>query len=594
VRPYDAPVPATATAPDAAAPAPDDRRATRLIVGASIAVLAVPVVVDLLASGRKRVHAYLAADAFYYLQVARNVVDEGSVSFDGRHATNGFHPLWQGVLSVEQGVASLLGAGRTPMLYVSVLTGLLVLVGMLLLLAAAMRTAYGRLTPLFVIVPVGVYALAFAPVWIWSGGLRDSGINPFEGPMPLYGTLWSYANGMETPLVLAAFALTTYLVVRRWGTGVRVGAVLGASLALMVLARLDTALIAAGILGVFALAAFVRRDRALATTVGGAVAVLGGVLLVYVVVNKVYAGAWLPVSGTLKSTFPEASLGNWRDLRSLFEDPEFLGPVRWYRQFPMVVPALVAIVFVATARMPTLLRSSLEDARDRYRLLLVGTAVGVVALSAYDFFFVPAFNQGHWYYPVATLFVTLAALDWCARVDLSRRVVVVAAACVLVSALVFVTLGRRDDYHRRFADLWFDGAPALLAAYPDGVPPVLEFDDGIDVVALETQGLSGIGLMLDDEAIEAYEDDRLLDLALERGVDRIASLAYFDATGLTKDTPSDELRERIAMLLTRPGEPPPDLSGFEFEVEHRLAPGALSTPWAGSDGSYVVIRVRRA
>lgn len=593
-RPYDAPVPATTTAPDDVIEVPDDRRSTRLIVATTIAVLVVPVVVDLLASGRKRVHAYLAADAFYYFQVARNIVDEGSISFDGRHATNGFHPLWQAVLAVEQGIASVVGADHTPMLYVSVLTGLLVLVGMLLLLATVLRTAYGRLTPLFVILPVGVYALLFAPVWIWSGALRDSGVNPFEGSMPLYGTLWSYANGMETPLVLGAFALVAFVVVKRWGTGWRVGALLGCALTLMVLARLDTALVAAGILGVFALAAFVRRDRDLGQTIAAAVAVLGVVLALYLVVNKLYAGAWLPVSGTLKTTFPDGSLGNWRDLRSLLEDPELLGPVRWYRQFPMVFPALVAIVFVATARLPTLLHAPLDSARDRYRLLLVGTAVGVLALSAYDFFYVPAFNQGHWYYPVATLFVTLAALDWCARIDLSRRVALAAAACVLVSALVFVTLGRRDDYHRRYADFWFDGAPAVAASYPNGAPAVLELDDGIDVAALRTQGLSGVGLMLDDEAIAAYEDDRLLDLALDRGVDRIASLAYLDATGLTKDTPSDEIRERVEALLTRPGEAPPDLSDLEFEVERRLPPGTLSTSWSDSDGSYVIIRVRRA
>src|SRR5262245_46485940 len=33
-------------------------------------------------------------DAFYYLQVARNLADGRGFTFDGIHRTNGFHPLW--------------------------------------------------------------------------------------------------------------------------------------------------------------------------------------------------------------------------------------------------------------------------------------------------------------------------------------------------------------------------------------------------------------------------------------------------------------------------------------------------------------------
>jgi hypothetical protein len=33
-------------------------------------------------------------DAYYYFQIARNLVDGGGVSFDGETPTNGFHPLW--------------------------------------------------------------------------------------------------------------------------------------------------------------------------------------------------------------------------------------------------------------------------------------------------------------------------------------------------------------------------------------------------------------------------------------------------------------------------------------------------------------------
>jgi hypothetical protein len=38
-------------------------------------------------------------DAFYYLQIARHLATDGSSTFDGVSATNGYHPLWMAILS---------------------------------------------------------------------------------------------------------------------------------------------------------------------------------------------------------------------------------------------------------------------------------------------------------------------------------------------------------------------------------------------------------------------------------------------------------------------------------------------------------------
>lgn len=43
---------------------------------------------------RLAISHFVAEDMFYYLTVARNVVDGHIVSLDGRSPTNGFHPLW--------------------------------------------------------------------------------------------------------------------------------------------------------------------------------------------------------------------------------------------------------------------------------------------------------------------------------------------------------------------------------------------------------------------------------------------------------------------------------------------------------------------
>jgi hypothetical protein len=44
--------------------------------------------------------AFYNDDFFYYLQIARNIVAHGKSSFDGIHLTNGYHPLWLGVITL--------------------------------------------------------------------------------------------------------------------------------------------------------------------------------------------------------------------------------------------------------------------------------------------------------------------------------------------------------------------------------------------------------------------------------------------------------------------------------------------------------------
>ncbi|HVI04204.1 MAG TPA: hypothetical protein VM869_36185, partial [Enhygromyxa sp.] len=72
-------------------------------------MFAIPIVVDL-AINPRRVFGYLVPDVFYYLTIARNHHESGLWSFDGEHATNGYHPLWQWLLSPLWGLIAALDA----------------------------------------------------------------------------------------------------------------------------------------------------------------------------------------------------------------------------------------------------------------------------------------------------------------------------------------------------------------------------------------------------------------------------------------------------------------------------------------------------
>ena len=92
------------------------------------------------------------------------------------------------------------------MLYDLVILGVLCIALALVLLALSYRRRDGSLNLLFTLLPVGAYALIVCPKWLQYSPRALHAQNPFEGSEPVFGTLWSAVNGMETPLVLLGFA----------------------------------------------------------------------------------------------------------------------------------------------------------------------------------------------------------------------------------------------------------------------------------------------------------------------------------------------------------------------------------------------------
>jgi hypothetical protein len=76
-------------------------RLTDLIKYVPIAILVAYVLVSAVSfwtSGERKLIDFFDDDAYYYFRIARNVVNEGKLTFDGQSITNGFHPLWLVVL----------------------------------------------------------------------------------------------------------------------------------------------------------------------------------------------------------------------------------------------------------------------------------------------------------------------------------------------------------------------------------------------------------------------------------------------------------------------------------------------------------------
>jgi len=539
----------TSAAADGGAPT---TRGRLMPAALAAALVALPILGDWALSGRDALVRYSAPDAFYYHVVARNAAHERGFSYDGTHPTNGFHPLWQVTLAGVAKLGRALGLGDTAYLGAVLLIGTALVAAALFLVGWAIARERGSVPVGFVWTPVGLYALLVLPYWIWAIDLRGRAL-PSQGPFPLFGTSWSYVNGMESGLVLLALAGLAWLGAAPGDGGARRAFALGGLATALAFARLDHALVALP----FVLAAARARHSA-AGALGRRLlpgAILALTLLAYLGVNLAYSGAALPVSGVAKSSFPHPTAGNFANLGAVVNGPalDALAPSRFYRAAQLFLPlAAAAVVLARRLRAARAGRWS-----DRFESFLCRLAWGVLLLAGYDLLFVEPFAMGSWYFPASTLLVSLAPFQ---RGGRSRSLTPRAAAAgVLATLAVFVLWQRRSDYHGVYARFLFEEGPALRARFGAAPPRILEIDDGIVAFATGFPALSGTGLALDAEAAEAARAGRLMSLALARGFDHVASLVYLLPT---HGAPASDVGRRFAQAARPLRAAYPD---FDFE-----------------------------
>jgi hypothetical protein len=513
---------------------------SRFVALVTCALLLVPVLVDLLLSPRYRPFGYAAGDTFYYLGVARTAIEQHSLSTDGVHSTNGFHPLWQLATIVVYGVCHALGQVDAALL-ATIIASLSCGIAAIWFSAQAFQLACGRVPTAFVVLPTGVYALIASYYWRIGPPNADGGL---EGPLPVYGTLYSFVNGMESALTLLAFALLARTFLRREGeSSLASGLKCGGACAFLCLARLDHAAFVLTPLLLWAVELFQARPRY--RFVLGALTAAVLPIALYCVINWVYAGAALPISGTQKSRFPMPYLDQVGYAVQLLKAPlTSMTPLLIYRILPMVLCPLWAIAYVAIVTRvrvgESALSWSMRSFATRLDVFLVKMAPGIVLLAVYDLLYV--FGVGHWYFPVSSLYLTLTSVSLASavarRMKLPRHVRAVAlAALSALGLLLFQRFHYKPDYHRKFAQFYWETAPRVREKLAGNVPKLVEMDDGIIAYALHVPSVSGIGYLLDAEAMRAQRAQRLFDVAYHRGFSAVSTFYYSDHGHLEKGGP---------------------------------------------------------
>jgi len=336
-------------------------------------------------------------DAFYYLQSAYNFTRLGFPTFDGVHTTNGFHPLnflLVTLLALPLEKHGLLGAT------------FVVQAALLLISAAVIVRRMWR----------------ESDAWAW--------LMTAVATLPVFTLFVLVSFGLEAAVVVA----TTVLLQSRWELAAaagfrspRLNICIGAALGLLVLARIDLALVWVPYLGAYLLSS--NRLRPRMTTWASQFLFIWGMagLLVaaYLATNIITMGHVLPVSAWVKAQYPR-SAADWTPSTN---DT----PIGWAMALaPLGVSVLCLMI-------PSAWRSTSEHALPRLKPLNIAN----VLWYAYLALAVPWIFRWYFAFPIACLLHNIPAMVHDARVERwrfeGRKTFITAGAVTAVALNLLIT-----------------------------------------------------------------------------------------------------------------------------------------------------------
>lgn len=524
-----------------------------LVAGTALLLTLYPFIISYYFAGLSSCFSWFAADAFYYLAVAKNLSWSPIFSFDSIHPTNGFHPLWQAYLKTSFTVFPTLSDNQpAQLLFTYWSCALCIAVAAAILSLVVLKLTRSLSLSLISIVPGFLY---------FTLALHNQHL----------GALWSYVNGTESAFSLLLFACLVAFMLKfrvydseKLRTYIPVGIIVSA----LVLARLDDIFIIPALcfpllFSQMSLSAKFSRWLILV----GCPAL---VVLMYCAFNLAYAKTPLPVSGELKGdlaimrnlfglvntvlplsvvlTLDQLKAGDWTVWRF------FTG--RALHNF-LPFAASVGFLFVAFRRYRffRLLPNNTQS-------LLVALSLYVVGKAAYNFVFVYFSHQGHWYYPVSICVANILVAVWLSRAKailslsiqrrrVTRKIVPIGFGISLLFVLYTANAmmaTKAVDPNQGAYQFWLhrESTTRQIRQQLDG-KGILSFDDGIVAYSLDLPVMSGLGFTLDYPAVQAKKVGTLLDVAYERGFRWLTSVYYMPPlpTEVGKDVTADIRKARF-------------------------------------------------
>ena len=321
---------------------------------------------------------FVSDDAFYYLQIARNLAAGAGPTFDGIHVTNGYHPGWMAIVTLLASVTD----DRETLLRAVLWTSFL----LHLASAALLVRLCGRFVPRF-------WAWTLGAVWV---------VNPLPVTLAM--------QGVEAPLAMLALVWVLDVLVRRYvrdeAPATRDHVRLGVALGCLFLARTDGSI--AALVTLATVAVLLRRGPWLR-----AILVAGGTFAAFVAAWVAWSlatvGAIQQDSAAIKMLW--ASHGNvdaWR-----FVGGMWLGrPGSLLTSWPGLMSPVTAIAFLAFVAYSVVCAARRREARGLVVLSLWLAATIAILGFAYGALLT---DQMVWYSGPPGLAIFLTATLWAAH-----------------------------------------------------------------------------------------------------------------------------------------------------------------------------------
>lgn len=502
---------------------------------------------------------FFTSDTFYYLSIARHSAGRAFYTADGLYPTNGFHPLWGFLLKALFEVPAVAGDYDVQILLVFGLSIALVTMGTVLFGFVVYKITRNFAVSLLASIP-GFYYLIFSAV------------------APNYNSVWSFANGMETPLSIFLFSLLLYLLINKRGLrkpAIPVVIFMALIMTLIIFARLDDLFLLFPYLAMVYFFADTKRDAAIRLGISAGIPAIA--ILVYLFHNYSYAGSFLPVSGMIKQ-------GNWFIINLAFFIFSFIPMglidtiVLWsetsMRALQMCIPVILALPWFfhwIRALKKGVWKSQIKN--HYIKTVITALLAYVIMKGLYNLVFVYIMGQGHWYFSInimvfnLTLAILLAKfLENMPAQKIRIPFNVISVLLVLLYANAFVNYKEVCKYNSSYYDFWIQGKTInreLLKI--DSNMKIVEYDDGIMSYLLDPPTMNGFGFTLDREAYKAQYTGRLLELAYKRGFRVIGVMSYMELPA-NIDNDSDQIRK---LLQDMPGIKLENLDLWKFKILYR-------------------------
>jgi hypothetical protein len=510
--------------------------------------------------------SFSAADSFYYFKVADNFAKFSTISFDGIHPTNGFHPLWQWILGLS--FCNIHSSGGQ--------------------IAFTFALSIILVTLAFVMISHFIFKITLNPIITLLSVFPGFSYFILSIIHRKYFIVWSYMNSMESVISLFMFGILLILILKYdFFVSSKKSKLIATSfvLTLITFSRLDDIFIFIP----FFLNIFIQSENFKEFFKLSIIASLLPFVLIgsYLFYNYSYCGMWFPVSGAAKDGI---SLVNIPHLINVFFPVWLAFPARFNNWVSWLGTSLRAMqVFLLTAVTGIFLikiwnGKKFEDFKKSIRVnkiiyLLSLFSVYILAKTIYNFVFVNIWNQAHWYFPISIVMINIIVAVFVSKYIKSTKL-------LFIGALLFIFL-ISNQYANLLGSGWdtkylnlreqnginitfFDNRARILDSlkHINFGKGVIEFDDGIISYSLKIPAISGFGFCIDKEAHDSLKNGKLLELASSCGIHALASVFYFSQDDSVYKS-SETIRDYLKSSFLKYNELPENLNNWKFNLLFR-------------------------